>query len=401
MPFFLPRFRLLSYTCRSLHSPSSQTPPPVIKFDEESVLAALSSYANDWSRALDFFHWVSSTPGFSHSSSTLTAAVDILGKHLEFDQVWSLIDSFPSLSDRSTFRSIFNRLAAARLVSEALLALDRSAAFGLRDRQNFLQLIDSLCDHRLAPEAYDLCFKNPPFPIERDTKAYNLLLRGWLKMGWWGQCRRFWEEMDSLGVEKDLHSYSIYMDIVTKSGKPWKAKKLYREMKRKGISPDVVAYNTVIQAAGQCDGADRAIRLYREMLDSGCWPNVVTFNTIVKLLCVEGKLGEGYAFLEKMRKNGCEPNVITYHCLFRYSSRPQQILWLFERMLVTGCHPRMDTYVMLIKKFGRWGFLRPVFMVWKAMEEHGCSQMLLHIMPSLMHCCKKGWWRWQRSMTRK
>ncbi|KAG0473420.1 hypothetical protein HPP92_015277 [Vanilla planifolia] len=176
-----------------------------------------------------------------------------------------------------------------------------------------------------------------------------------------------------LGVEKDLHSYSIYMDIVTKSGKPWKAKKLYREMKRKGISPDVVAYNTVIQAAGQCDGADRAIRLYREMLDSGCRPNVVTFNTIVKLLCVEGKLGEGYAFLEKMRKNGCEPNVITYHCLFRYSSRPQQILWLFERMLVTGCHPRMDTYVMLIKKFGRWGFLRPVFMVWKAMEEHGCS----------------------------
>jgi pentatricopeptide repeat protein len=33
----------------------------------------------------------------------------------------------------------------------------------------------------------------------------------------------------------------------------------------------------------------------------------------------------------------------------------------------------MDTYVMLIKRFGRWGFLRPVFFVWKTMEEQGLS----------------------------
>jgi pentatricopeptide repeat protein len=33
----------------------------------------------------------------------------------------------------------------------------------------------------------------------------------------------------------------------------------------------------------------------------------------------------------------------------------------------------MDTYVMLMRKFGRWGFLRPVFLVWKKMEKLGCS----------------------------
>jgi hypothetical protein len=33
----------------------------------------------------------------------------------------------------------------------------------------------------------------------------------------------------------------------------------------------------------------------------------------------------------------------------------------------------MDTYVMLLRKFGRWGFLRPVFIVWKKMEKLGCS----------------------------
>ena len=33
----------------------------------------------------------------------------------------------------------------------------------------------------------------------------------------------------------------------------------------------------------------------------------------------------------------------------------------------------MDTYVLLIRKFGRWGFLRPVFIVWEKMENHGLS----------------------------
>ncbi|KAK8952203.1 Pentatricopeptide repeat-containing protein [Platanthera zijinensis] len=376
MPFFFlhPRLLLISPRCRSLHSPSSLSPPhPPIKFDTDSVLETLSSYSTDWSRALEFFHWVSSAAGFSHSSATLTAAVDILGKHFEFDRAWSLISSLPSLPDRSTFRSLFNRLAAARLVSDALLTLDRSAAFGLRDRQTFLQLIDALCDHRLAPEAYDLCFKTPLFPVAGDTKAHNLLLRGWLKMGYWGQCKLFWEEMDSRGIPKDLHSYSIYMDIVSKSGKPYKAIKLFKELKKKGILPDVIAYNTVIQAAGHCDGADSAIRLYREMLDSGSKPNISTFNIIVKLLCMEGRVREGYQFLHQMKKNGFDPDVITYHLFFRHSSRPKEILWLFQRMVDAGCRPRMDTYVMLMKKFGRWGFLRPVFMIWRVMEEQGCS----------------------------
>lgn len=42
-------------------------------------------------------------------------------------------------------------------------------------------------------------------------------------------------------------------------------------------------------------------------------------------------------------------------------------------MIENGVCPRMDTYVMLMRKFGRWGFLRPVFLVWKKMEKLGCS----------------------------
>lgn len=46
-----------------------------------------------------------------------------------------------------------------------------------------------------------------------EIKIYNLMFRGYAKMGWWGKCREFWEEMDRKGVNKDLVLYLIYMDI--------------------------------------------------------------------------------------------------------------------------------------------------------------------------------------------
>lgn len=179
--------------------------------------------------------------------------------------------------------------------------------------------------------------------------------------------------MDRKGIPKDLHSYTIYLNVLSKSGKPWKALKLYREMKSKRLDLDVVVYNSVIQAAGFAEGPDRAVRVFREMIDCGCRPNVVSFNTVIKMMCREGRLKEGYGFLHRMKKEGIEPNVISYHCFFQYSVRPKEILCLFERMVESGVRPRMDTYVMLIRKFGRWGFLRPVFMIWKKLEENGES----------------------------
>ncbi|KAF9604631.1 hypothetical protein IFM89_008897 [Coptis chinensis] len=141
--------------------------------------------------------------------------------------------------------------------------------------------------------------------------------------------------MDERGIEKDLHSYSIYMDIVCKSGKPWKTVKLYKEMKKKGIVLDVVAYNMVLHAIG--------------------------------------RFRHAYAILDQMLEKGCFPNVITYHGFFGCLEKPKEMLKLFDRMIESGVRPRMDTYVMLLRRFGRWGFLRPVFIVWKKMEEHRCS----------------------------
>ncbi|XP_027123392.2 pentatricopeptide repeat-containing protein At1g80550, mitochondrial [Coffea arabica] len=283
-----------------------------------------------------------------------------------------------SKPDRTTFRILFKRYVSAHLVKEAIDTFNRMEEFNLKDEGSFSNLIDALCEYKHVIEAEELCFgKNGDcaevLNYKLDTKIYNIILRGWFKIGWWRKCREFWEEMDKRGIPKDLHSYSIYMDIQCKSGKPWRAVKLFKEMKKKGVKLDVVAYNTLGRAIGISEGVDVSLKLYREMIELGFRPNIVTYITILKLLCENGRYKDAHKFFNEMLNKGCEPNVRTYNCFFGCLQKPGEVLKLFDRMIETGVQPTMETYVMLMRKFGRWGFLRPVLLVWKKMEEHGVS----------------------------
>ncbi|KAL1198590.1 Pentatricopeptide repeat-containing protein [Cardamine amara subsp. amara] len=347
-------------------------------YDQKTVCEALTCYINDWQKAFEFFKWVEKESGFIHTTETFNRMIDILGKYFEFETSWRLINQMTanpiSAPNHVTFRIVFKRYVTAHLVQEAIDAYDRLDDFNLRDETSFYNLVDALCEHKHVVEAEELCFgKNVignGFSVST-TKIHNLILRGWSKLGWWGKCKEYWEKMDNEGVAKDLFSYSIYMDIMCKSGKPWKAVKLYKEMKSKRMKLDVVAYNTVIRAIGVSQGVEFGIRVFREMRERGCEPNVATHNTIIKLLCEDGRMKDVYGMLNDMPKKGCQPDSITYMCLFARLEKPSEILSLFGRMIRSGVRPKMDTYVMLMRKFERWGFLQPVLYVWKTMKESG------------------------------
>ncbi|KAK4772221.1 hypothetical protein SAY86_013996 [Trapa natans] len=379
---------LLSINSKWISTSANNPSPPTANalpgsLTPKAVSHTLACYSNEWRRALDFFDWVETKHSFVHTTDTFNRMIDILGKFFEFELCWALIGRMTrspgSFPNHVTFRTMFDRYTSAHLVNEAISAYCRLEEFNLRDAVSYYNLIDALCDHQHVAEAVEICFGDmrsedvsPNFAVD-ETKIHNLILRGWYKVGWWRKCRDFWEEMERKGVRKDLHSYAIYMDIVCKGGKPWKAVKLYKEMKRKGVKLDVVAYNTVVRAIGLAEGVDFSIRLVREMREAGCQPNVVTYNTIIKLLCGNGRLREAGRVLDEMRKRGCEPNVRTFNCIFVTLEKPKEILRLFDVMMGSGVSPTVETFVLLMRKFERWGFLRPVLMLWEKMIEKGCS----------------------------
>ncbi|ERN14261.1 pentatricopeptide repeat-containing protein At1g80550, mitochondrial [Amborella trichopoda] len=346
-----------------------------VKADHKIVEKTIRSFTNNWKIAYNFFNWADTQSGYEHSTGVCNLMLDILGKALEFDLCEKLIEKLrekSGLADQTTFRIMFKRYASAHMVKEAIEIYQKMEDFKLKDKTAFFTLIDALCEHKHVTEAEELALgKDREFPIE--TKTYNIVIRGWCKLGWWQKCRSFWEEMDQKGIARDLYSYTIYMGILIKMNKPWKAVKLYDEMKERGIVFDTAAYNTVIHALGLANEVRKSLQVYHEMVDTGCPPNIVTYNTIIKLLCRTGRITEAYDLLEQMPSNGYAPNAITYHCFFSSLSEPKALLDLFDRMVESGCSPIMETYVMLIKKFGSLGYLRPVFHVWKVMEERGCS----------------------------
>ncbi|CAI0423179.1 unnamed protein product [Linum tenue] len=361
------------FPSRAPEPPPQSSPEP----DSKAVFEKLRLKANDWKAAFDYFHSVE----IQHTTENFNCMIDILGKFFEFELCWKLIESMPdcgAMPDHATFRALFKRYVSAHLVEEAIAAYERSNEFNLRDETCYSYLVDAMCEYKHVVEAEEFVFQRKPndeiaVGMMNSTKVHNLMLRGWFKMKWWGKCRDFWEEMDKKGVQKDLRSYSIYMDIMCKSGKAYKAVKLYKEMKAKGIRLDVVAYNTVILAIGQSMGVDFATRVYREMREMGCKPNVVTCNTVIKLLCENSRMEEANEMLENMSKEGIQPDVITYHSFYRCLGDPKKILRLFDSMIEDGVQPTMSTFVMLIRKFGRWGFLRPASIVWSKMIELGYS----------------------------
>ncbi|CAN1168343.1 Pentatricopeptide repeat-containing protein At1g80550, mitochondrial [Linum perenne] len=375
-----------AYLLSTSSTPHSSTfrasEPPLSRVD---VLEKLKLQSNDWKTALDYFKSVSTEQGFRHTTETLNCMVDILGKFFEFDLSWKLIEGMSKsgylMPDHTTFRVLFKRYISARLVEEAFLAYERSGEFNLKDETCYSYLVDALCEYKHVEDAEEFVFGKKKtsnndviaVAMASSTKIHNMILRGWYKKKWWGKCKEFWEKMDRKGVNKDLHSYSIYMDIMCKSGKPYRAVKLFKEMKGKRIQLDVVAYNTAILAMGLSKGVDSATSVYREMREMGCPPNVVTCNTVIKLLCENSRMEEAYEMLDKMGKEGIHPDEMTYRCFYRSLGDPKEILQLFDRMLQDGVEPTMNTFVMLIKKFGRWGFLRPANIVWSKMLELGYS----------------------------
>jgi len=372
------QFQTLTTTAVTERPPPPPPPPPP---DEATVRQTLLSFNNDWKQALEFFDWVEESHShcnFRHSSDTFNLMLDILAKFFEFDLCWHLIRRMHSRAssppNHTTCRVMFKRYVSAHLVQDAIDTFHRLGEFNLKDHTSFSHLIDALCEYKHVVEAQDLVFsKDTPVDAIGNTKIHNMVLRGWFKLGWWSKCNEFWEEMDRKGVQKDLHSYSIYMDILCKGGKPWKAVKLFKEVKRKGFQLDVVVYNILIRAIGLSEGVHFSIRVFREMKELGINPTVVTYNTLIRLLCDCYRHKEALALLRTMARDGCHPTAISYHCFFASMEKPKQILAMFDDMIESGVRPSMDTYVMLLNKFGRWGFLRPVFMVWNRMEQLGCS----------------------------
>ncbi|KAI4348430.1 hypothetical protein L6164_009155 [Bauhinia variegata] len=351
-----------------------------ITVSAELVAEVLSRIRNDWGAAFTFFLWAGKQPGYAHSVREYHSMISILAKMRKFDTAWALIEEMrggktqPSLVTPQTLLIMIRRYCAVHDVGRAINTFYAFKRFNFQlGLEEFQSLLSALCRYKNVQDAEHLLFCNKNvFPFH--TKSFNIVLNGWGNViGSTSQAERIWQEMSKRGIQYDVVSYASIISCYSKSSMLYKVLRLYDQMKKMKITPDRRVYNAVIHALAKGRLVKEAVNVVITMEDNRVAPDVVTYNSLIKPLCKARKIDEAKEILDDMLQRGLSPTIRTYHAFFRILRTEEEVFVFLNKMRKLGCHPTIETYIMLIRKFCRWRKLDMVYKLWSEMSESGVS----------------------------
>ncbi|XP_021750590.1 pentatricopeptide repeat-containing protein At5g15010, mitochondrial-like [Chenopodium quinoa] len=347
-----------------------------VSLTSELVVEVLSRTRNDWEVAIMFFLWAGKQPGYVHSVREYHSIISILAKRRKFDTAWSLIDEMRKggIVNPNTLLIMIRRYSAVHDVVNSINTFHAFKKFGFRiGMEEFQKLLSALTRYKNVQEAEQLLFSNKN-TYEFNTKSFNIILNGWCNIvGSPREANRFWSLMNELRVKLDVISFSSIISCYSKLNRLKEVLKLFAQMKEMGIEPDRKAYNSVLHALAKDGRAAEALNLLQTMEDKGIAPNAVTYNSLIKPLCRARRRDEAQNVFGEMLSRGLQPTIRTFHAFLRIQRTGEEAFMLLDKMKELGCQPNKDTYLLLIRKFCRWGQLDNVFILWDQMTDNGLN----------------------------
>ncbi|KAL8159599.1 hypothetical protein V2J09_001136 [Rumex salicifolius] len=351
-----------------------------ISASSELVIEVLSRTRNNWEIAFMFFLWAGKQPGYVHSLRIYHSMISILAKKRKFDTAWGIIEEMKrgrngeSLVTINTLLIMIRRYSAVHDVGSAINAFHAMKLFGFQAGiEEFQKLLAALCRYKNVQDAEHLLFSNRN-TFKLQTKSFNIILNGWCNViGSPREGQRFWKVMTERRIKLDVVSYSSIISSYSKSNKLKDVLRLYDRMKSMGIAPDRKVYNAVIHALAKGGMLKESLNLLKAMEKEGIAPNTVTYNSLIKPLSRARKRDDARLVFDEMLHRKLQPTIRTFHALLRLQRNGEDIYLLLDKMKETGCEPNKDTFIMLIRKFCRWGQVDNVFKLWGEMNERGMN----------------------------
>ncbi|KAJ3160414.1 hypothetical protein HDU86_000748 [Geranomyces michiganensis] len=247
-------------------------------------------------------------------------------------------------------------LAAADRVPAWLKFQDIVVDVEARDKltlDHFVKLMDLLIAHSPPKMEFAIqvlgMLKQQGF--EPTTDAYNILMKGYARMGDLEGSRNVLRRLGETGLQPNMTTYNLFMRMYVKAGKLDAAIGFFERMLAEDIAPDVDSFNVLIDGAGRAGRADVAWRYYQSMLDLAYDPNQRTFSLIIKMHVRHTDMETAEKWLNDMRARGLKPDLYDYTTLmggFSRAGNMEKVQQYFNELLADNLFPDQVTYNTVI-----------------------------------------------------
>ncbi|GAB4849358.1 hypothetical protein Ancab_004160 [Ancistrocladus abbreviatus] len=185
-----------------------------------------------------------------------------------------------------TFATLIGGLCANSMLKEAFkLKRDMWRVYKVRPNcYVYASLMEGLCWANELTLALKLKDEMLDKKIQLDSAIYTSLISGLFKAG------KKMEEMEDVACKPDVDSYNILIRGYCKVGKLREATDLFEGMPRQGCTPDVVSYQILLDELLDSLEFNEATFILDEKIFKGYSPHFSSMNKFVDGLCQEGDI---------------------------------------------------------------------------------------------------------------
>eukprot|EP00252_Welwitschia_mirabilis_P007278 TRINITY_DN1850_c0_g1_i4.p1 TRINITY_DN1850_c0_g1~~TRINITY_DN1850_c0_g1_i4.p1 ORF type:complete len:616 (-),score=106.24 TRINITY_DN1850_c0_g1_i4:409-2256(-) len=228
-------------------------------------------------------------------------------------------------------------------------------------------------------------------------KAYNALLKGYLRAGLMQKAEAMFSEMEEEGINPDRTTFRLLINaymttprrVCRKSiqrvlkkvenckdkqgistvlvsvlsrfrdrGKWQKVFVLMKQMKAARFPLNVPICNVMIDTFGKFNHLQHSVNVFEKMMKQGLQPTEITWNTLIDCHCRAGQHAQAMDLFGQMRQRGFSPTIHTYNIIFKSlgeEGKLDSIPDLLSQMKENGLLPDIVTYTTIIDAYGRAG----------------------------------------------
>ncbi|KAK4758992.1 hypothetical protein SAY87_020293 [Trapa incisa] len=183
--------------------------------------------------------------------------------------------------------------------------------------------------------------------VEPDSLSYNIVIKGFCKMGSLESAVSMLDEMEKKGILTDLSAFNTILYGFYGKGRLDDGQDIWKRMEKNGVIPNITSYSTKLLGLVSFKKLDEAAETVNEMRRKEIKPDIFCFNYLIKGYFDDGDLEGAKFWYGEIEKSEFGPNTTTFSLLIPFACDKGDLefaMRLFEGVLVTSC--RIDNAIL-------------------------------------------------------